>query len=321
MSDLLVKPKNEKLIVILGATATGKSRLSVDLATHISPSEIINSDKMHFYRGLDITANKIALEERRGIPHHLIDDYDSADDELTPVDFRLVAASKVSDIWSRNSVPILVGGSNSYIHAFLAKHFDSDSEGLDFESVVSSELRYNCCFLWVYVEPSIHKQYIYLRVQQMLDAGMLEELSKYFEKEMDTYSPAIKKLIGVNAFKTYFNVFPPGNTNGKTSATGSNVDMKPNGKYQESDDATLKKTLLEEAIQTMKVKAYELAKRQVEKIKLFRSSGWNILKLDATEIIRTVLAADPDSANASKIIWEKEIVERSIKVVQQFLEE
>ncbi|KAI3935290.1 hypothetical protein MKW98_001413 [Papaver atlanticum] len=303
MSDLLVKPKNEKLIVILGATATGKSRFSVDLATHISPSEIINSDKMHFYRGLDITANKIALEERRGIPHHLIDDYDSADGDL----------------------PILIGGSNSYIHAFLAKHFDSDSEGLDFEFVVSSELRYNCCFLWVYVAPSIHKQYIYLRVQQMLDAGMLEELSEYFEKGMDTYSPAIKKLIGVNAFKTYFNVFPPGNTNGKTSAIkkciGSNVDMKPNGKYQESDDATLKKTLLEEAIQTMKLNAYELAKRQVEKINFFRSSGWNILKLDATEAIRTVLAADPDSANSSKIIWEKEIVEPSMKVVQRFLEE
>ncbi|KAI3903094.1 hypothetical protein MKW92_025521 [Papaver armeniacum] len=158
-------------------SATGKSRLSIDLATHISPSEIINSDKMHFYRGLDIQTNKIALEERR-------------------------------------------------------------------------------------------------------------ELSEYFEKEMETYSPAIKKLIGVNAFKTYFNVFPPRNTNGNTSAikecTGSNVDMKPNGKYQESDYATLKKNLLEEAIQTMKVKAYELAKRQVEKIKLFRSSGWNILKLDAT---------------------------------------
>ncbi|MCL7050132.1 hypothetical protein MKW94_027207 [Papaver nudicaule] len=319
-------PKNKKiLVVLLGATGTGKSRLSVDLATHFSPCEIINSDKIQLYRGLPILTNKMPVEERRGVPHHLIDEYDSVDGELTAGDFRLLAASRVSDIWSRKSLPILVGGSNSYIHAFLTKHFDSNSEGLDFESVVSAEIRYDCCFLWLYVSPSVHKEYINLGVQQMLDAGMLEELSKFFEMEMETPPIGVKKSIGVPEFERYFKVFPPVNTDGKSSVkngfTDTNGDTISNSRHLEPYDAAIRKILLEEAIQNMKENAYKLAKKQVEKIEALRSCGWNILKLDATEVIQTRLTAEPDSAKSSKLIWEKKIVEPSIKIIKQFLEE
>ncbi|MCL7033957.1 hypothetical protein MKW94_008915 [Papaver nudicaule] len=309
MNNLLVQQqnplKNEKLIVILGATATGKSRLSMP------------------------------VDQRRGIPHHLIDEYDSVDGELTAGDFRLVAASRVSDIWSRNRLPILVGGSNSYIHAFLAKHFDSNSEGSDFKSLASPELRYDCCFLWLYVSPSVLKEYIYRRVQEMLDAGMLEELSKFFETEMvqmEVPPMGIKKSIGVPEFERYFKVFPPaGKTltikgcNGIKSHRWSHptpldkVGSWPPYKHGRTQDFS--KTLLEEAIQTMKENTYALAKRQVEKIEVLRSSGWNILKLDETEVLQTKLATEPDSAKSSKVIWEKKIVEPSMKIVKQFSEE
>ena len=61
-----------KTIVICGATATGKSDLAVDLAKEIG-AEIINADSMQIYRGMDIGTAKLSIEERKGIPHHLLD--------------------------------------------------------------------------------------------------------------------------------------------------------------------------------------------------------------------------------------------------------
>src|SRR5699024_8727389 len=60
------------IITVVGATATGKSALALDLAEHLG-GEIINTDSMQFYRGMDIGTAKLPVEERRGIPHHLID--------------------------------------------------------------------------------------------------------------------------------------------------------------------------------------------------------------------------------------------------------
>ncbi|KAF2561032.1 hypothetical protein F2Q70_00015632 [Brassica cretica] len=85
------RPRNrkDKIVVILGATGAGKSRLSVDLATRF-PSEIINSDKIQVYEGLEITTNQITIPDRRGVPHHLLGYLPSEDGELTAGDFREV---------------------------------------------------------------------------------------------------------------------------------------------------------------------------------------------------------------------------------------
>ncbi|KAL0296719.1 UNVERIFIED_CONTAM: Adenylate isopentenyltransferase [Sesamum radiatum] len=64
--------RHKKIVVIMGPTGCGKSKLSVDLASRFFPSsEIINSDKIQVYRGLDITTNKIPLPDRKNVPHHL----------------------------------------------------------------------------------------------------------------------------------------------------------------------------------------------------------------------------------------------------------
>ncbi|KAI3869987.1 hypothetical protein MKX03_010281 [Papaver bracteatum] len=329
ISDLPVQNKRrEKIVVIIGATGTGKSRLSIDLATHFSPSEIINSDKMQFYHGLDILTNKVPMEERRGIRHHLIDEYDSNDGELTAVDFRSIAASKVSDIWSRNSLPILVGGSNSFIHAFLAKQFTADATySLDVGTEVSAELGYDCCFLWIDVSLPVLKEFLFLRVDEMIFSGMFKELEKIYE----SYTPSvgIAKSIGVHEFAEFFKVYPPARNQDmkkKGSALGTDRFVPTNGNYlkhhhngPESNVSSCKKMLYEKSLRVMKGNTYALANKQIRKIEMLKSSGWNIKKLDATNVVRAILETESDSSGKSSKIWENEILQPSIKMVKEFL--
>ena len=103
------------LIAVLGPTATGKSALGIALAERFN-GEIINCDSTAVYRGFDIGTDKVPLEQRRGIPHHLIDIADPTD-EYTAAQFARDAAAAVSDIHGRGKLPILVGGTGFYYRA------------------------------------------------------------------------------------------------------------------------------------------------------------------------------------------------------------
>ena len=103
------------IITVVGATATGKSDLALDLAEHLG-GEIINTDSMQFYRGMDIGTAKLPVEERRGIPHHLIDILDVTA-EANVQDFQARARTAIADIRNRGHRPILVGGSGLYVRA------------------------------------------------------------------------------------------------------------------------------------------------------------------------------------------------------------
>src|SRR5437868_8094597 len=106
---------SKPLIAVLGPTATGKSALALALAERFG-GEIINCDSTAVYRGFDIGTDKIALEERRGIPHHLIDIADPVD-EYTAAQYAKDAAAAVRDILTRGGLPILVGGTGFYYRA------------------------------------------------------------------------------------------------------------------------------------------------------------------------------------------------------------
>jgi tRNA dimethylallyltransferase len=106
-----------RLIVILGPTATGKTKLAVDLAKEIG-GEIISADSMQVYRGMDIGTAKPTPEERRGISHYLIDIRDP-DEEWTVSDFVNEATRLSGDLANRNKVPIIVGGTGLYLWALL----------------------------------------------------------------------------------------------------------------------------------------------------------------------------------------------------------
>jgi tRNA dimethylallyltransferase len=106
-----VKP----LIAVLGPTATGKSALGIAIAERFN-GEIINCDSTAVYRGFDIGTDKVPGDERRGIPHHLIDIVDPTD-EYTAAQFAKDAAAVVNDIHARGKLPVLVGGTGFYYRA------------------------------------------------------------------------------------------------------------------------------------------------------------------------------------------------------------
>ena len=106
-----------KLVVIAGATATGKSSLSVELAQAID-AEVINADSMQVYRGMDIGTAKISVEERQGIPHHMLDVLDVNQDS-TVAWYQSGAREVIDEIHSRGKSVVMVGGTGLYIKAVI----------------------------------------------------------------------------------------------------------------------------------------------------------------------------------------------------------
>ncbi len=102
-------------VAILGPTATGKTALALAVAERYG-GEIINCDSTAVYRGFDIGTDKIALADRRGIPHHLIDIADPTDD-YTAAQYARDAAAVIRDIHARGRLPILAGGTGFYFRA------------------------------------------------------------------------------------------------------------------------------------------------------------------------------------------------------------
>jgi len=106
-----------KLVVIAGATATGKSSLSVELAQAID-AEVINADSMQVYRGMDIGTAKVSVKERQGIPHRMLDVLDVTQDS-TVAWYQVAAREAIDDIHSRGKNVVMVGGTGLYIKAVI----------------------------------------------------------------------------------------------------------------------------------------------------------------------------------------------------------
>ncbi len=109
--------KKDKIIVISGATATGKTEISIELAKKIN-GEIISADSMLVYKYMDIGTAKPTKEEMEGIPHHLIDVVEPKE-LFSAKDFVKLADKSISNIFSRGKTPIVVGGTWLYIQSLL----------------------------------------------------------------------------------------------------------------------------------------------------------------------------------------------------------
>lgn len=106
-----------KILIITGPTATGKSALAVEIAQKFN-GEVISADSRQVYRGLDIGSAKITNKEMQGVPHHLLDVADP-NDYFSVADFQKLAQEKIEEIISRGKLPILVGGTGMYIDAVI----------------------------------------------------------------------------------------------------------------------------------------------------------------------------------------------------------
>lgn len=105
------------IIVICGATATGKSDLAIALAQRFD-GEIINADSMQIYKGMDIGTAKLSVDERQGVRHHLLDVLDVNQDS-TVAWYQKKARAAIDDIESRGKRPVIVGGTGLYIKSIL----------------------------------------------------------------------------------------------------------------------------------------------------------------------------------------------------------
>ncbi|KAK6930029.1 hypothetical protein RJ641_004123 [Dillenia turbinata] len=237
----------EKVVVVMGATGTGKSRLAIDLARQFG-GEVVNSDKIQVYEGLDIVTNKVTEEECHGVPHHLLGFVDP-NINYTSSDFKLHASLTMDSIISRDRLPIIAGGSNSFIEALV-----------DHEMKFSR--RYEFCLVWVDVMLPVLRSFIQARVDKMVDMGLVNEVREFFNPSGD-YSIGLRRAIGV-----------------------PEMDRFLRAELQSVNEETLV-IFLEQAVNKIKSNTFKLACKQIQKIdrlkRLWRGKNY-VYKLDATQV-------------------------------------
>ena len=123
----------KKVIVIVGPTGVGKTKMSIELAKKFD-GEVINADSTQVYRDLDIATAKVTEDEKEEVPHHLLD-IKNIDEDYTVYHYQQDARKIIDDILSRGKTPIMVGGTGLYIRAALYDYqFSEESQNeVDYE--------------------------------------------------------------------------------------------------------------------------------------------------------------------------------------------
>ncbi len=129
----------KKVIVIVGPTAVGKTKLSIELAKKLD-GEIINADSTQVYKNMDIATAKVTEEEKEGIIHHLFD-IKNIDEEYTVYDYQRDCRLKIKEILEKDKTPIIVGGTGLYIKAALYDYdFSKEEIHETFDELSNDEL-------------------------------------------------------------------------------------------------------------------------------------------------------------------------------------
>ncbi|XP_058741827.1 adenylate isopentenyltransferase 5, chloroplastic-like [Vicia villosa] len=272
----LTEKKN--VLFIMGATGTGKTKLSINIGIQF-PSEIINSDKIQVYKGLDIVTNKVPESEQCSIPHHLLGIIDDPDYDFTVNDFCKKMVETIDAIVENGHLPIIVGGSNSYLQVLVD------------DPIYAFRLKYNCCFIWVDVSLSILFPYLDKRVNEMVEAGLVDEIRDFFVPGANC-TTGIRRAIGVPELQHYFEI--------------ENV---------KGIDEGHKEKILKEAISKMKENTCKLAENQLLKIDtMVNKLGWNMHQIDSTKVFEAVLKGENYQQLHQEIV-----VKPSLKIVKRFL--
>ncbi len=128
-------------IIILGPTATGKTRISIELAKHFN-TEIINADSMYIYRDLNIGTAKPTNSEMSGVTHHLISIV-SPTDTFNVSQYRELAESKIKEFQSKKLIPIVVGGTGFYIDSLINNYSYASTSSSDLRHELENQLELN----------------------------------------------------------------------------------------------------------------------------------------------------------------------------------
>jgi len=230
-----------KIIVIVGPTGVGKTKLSVSLAKKFH-AEIINADSMQFYKGLDIGTAKITASEKEGIVHHLFD-IKEVTEMYTVYDYQKDARNILDNLISKNKNVVIVGGTGLYIKALLYNYkFEEENVKVNsFENLTNEELykmllkenpqtkihvnnrkrviRYlnkqnkeetsseliydNVYFIGLTTDRNVLYDKINARVDKMFEEGLLDEVKYFYNKKI--YSKPLISGIGYKELYEYFN--------------------------------------------------------------------------------------------------------------------
>ena len=127
------------IVVIVGPTGVGKTKLSVELAKKLN-AEIINCDSMQVYKGLNIGTAKVKEEEKENIPHHLFDIVEP-NELYTVYDYQKDCRSKIKELQNKNKNIIIVGGTGLYVKAVLYDYrFEEETEHKNYQELTNEEL-------------------------------------------------------------------------------------------------------------------------------------------------------------------------------------
>ena len=174
------------LVMIVGPTAAGKTKLSIEIAKAFD-GEVISGDSMQFYKGLDIGTAKIKEDEKHGIPHHLLDILEPGE-SFSVVEYQGLVRDKIEEIKSRSKLPVIVGGSGLYLNSiindyqFFGNERDSNKEelylGLPMEELVEI-LKREKPLLAKNTDLSNRRRV--LRALEKKDSDVQETLTPYYE--------------------------------------------------------------------------------------------------------------------------------------------
>ena len=186
LSDIIQNSElnNTDLIVILGATATGKSALALELAEKLQ-TEIISADSMMVYKNFNIGTAKPSVEELARVKHHLVDILEP-EIRYSVADFQSTASKIIEDIQSRDKIPIVAGGTGLYIQALIEgyKFKSTDDVGengkinksLQSTFKESGKLVYNAKVIGLTLDRAELYKRINQRTQKMFDDGLVDEV-------------------------------------------------------------------------------------------------------------------------------------------------
>lgn len=180
----------EKVLVILGATATGKSSLAMKLAETLD-TEIISADSMAVYKNFNIGTAKPSAQELKKIRHHLINILEPAE-KFSVAEFVSRAEKIITEINLRGKIPIVVGGTGLYIQALIEGYkFKDNSKSQEKFLADTGELKYNALVIGLTANRQKLYERINRRTKEMFDAGLVEEVQKLLSAGVNPNSQAM----------------------------------------------------------------------------------------------------------------------------------